>query len=223
MPTVDLKLGGMLVPAADLRSLTAVNVMQRLSQPTLCELVFSDPPGPLTVAAEVKTGTPLEVHVSGQATELFRGEVTAREYQHAAGGERTVRLRAYDALHRLRLRHHVRTFAQMDAVDIARELLEPLGLEVEAFDSGPLREHVLQFQQSDLDLVCRLLAEAGLHLSVRGSRAQIFSSAGTGDAVSLTIDENLLDARVEVNSETACSAVDARGWHPLLVASLGVT
>lgn len=222
VPTVALELDGVPVAAADLRSLTAVSVMQRLSQPTLCELVFSDPPGPLDMAARVPPGTSLAVSVAVHGGELFSGEVTARELHHAAGGERTVRLRAYDALHHLRLSQHVRSFSQMNPSEVARELLGPLGVEVDAAISGPLHEHIVQFQQSDLELLQSLLAGAGLFVTMRGSRAQIFDAAGAGTATSLTVGENLIDAWVGVNSVTGADVVEARGWHPLTVTPLEV-
>lgn len=108
----------------------------------------------------------------------------------------------------------------MNAVDVARELLQPLGIQVVAVANGPLREHIMQYRQSDLDLMTRLLDESGLYLRLDGSRAEILGPAGSGEALPLTAGRNLIDAQVAVSSETAGSAVEARAWHPLTVRSL---
>ena len=44
---------------------------QVLSQPTQCELVFRDPPGPLGIDAALQVGTMIRVLVRGQRIPLF--------------------------------------------------------------------------------------------------------------------------------------------------------
>lgn len=66
----------------------------------------------------------------------------------------------------LTLHRHTRLFAGLDAVDLARELLDPLGVAVDARYltlDHPRRGAILQADESDADLLFRVLARAGIH------------------------------------------------------------
>ncbi|WP_168161523.1 phage late control D family protein [Ectothiorhodospira sp. BSL-9] len=66
----------------------------------------------------------------------------------------------------LTLHRHTRLFTGLDAVDLARELLEPLGVAVDAGHltlDHPRRGAILQADESDADLLFRVLARAGIH------------------------------------------------------------
>ncbi len=64
LPRVVVTAEGAALDASDLQGLAEVRVQQRLSLPALCELVFSDPPGPLEGAARLTPGTRLGVRVA---------------------------------------------------------------------------------------------------------------------------------------------------------------
>src|SRR5690606_35168555 len=211
---VDLRLAGAPVPERVTRALTSVTVMQRSSLPTLCELAFTDPPGQLPDPLAWPPGTPLELSVGGEDAPLFRGDVVAVEFASAAGGERELRLRAYDGLHRLRLRETVRSFAQLDPVALARELLAAAGLAVHAHATALPRELIVQLRQTDLDLLRSLLEAEGLYLSARHDGAHVYGPDGFGASAALEAGVSLLDASVEVSGVTATTAVAATAWHP---------
>ncbi|MEO8286263.1 MAG: phage baseplate assembly protein V [Chloroflexota bacterium] len=218
LPAVNVEAGGSLLPAQEMRALSSVRVQQTLSMPSLCELVFSDPPGPPN-ATTLQPGTRLRVGVPANTTPLFVGEVTAVEYIYGPAGGREVRVRAYDLLHRLRKRQSVRVHVQVALHDLAQQLVSDLGLTVQSDDSSPLWRQLFQHRQSDLGLLVEMAERCGLYLSVREETLHLLTLRGSGDTIPLKLGESLLEARIEVNGDPACRSVSVAGWDAQSVAA----
>lgn len=205
------------LPAAEVRALSEVYIQQRLGLPTLCELTFRAPPGPLTTALELTPGVPLRVSLEEQRQPLFVGEVTAVEQHYAANHEQVLHVRGYDRLHRLRKRQSARAFTNITVAQLARTLAQDLGLTVQATENGPPWPHLFQHHQSDLALLTETAALAGLYVSLREQTLHLLTLAGSGEVIPLTLGDNLLEARIELNSDAVCDTVTATGWNPLRV------
>jgi len=212
VPGVIVDAGGQRLDTA---ALVSLRVRQQLSLPTLCELVFSDPPGPLRPARELAPGTPLHLTVQGHVDALFAGEVTAVELVYGPAMERWVRVRAYDRLHRLQKRHPVRALVEMATADLARELVADLGLGIETEDAGPLWPFLIQHGQSDWALLVDVAESSGLFPWVHESTLQLLTLEGRGAPLALALGTGLLEARLELNEAPACRSVEATGWNPL--------
>lgn len=218
LPQVSVSVAGARLPAGELRGLTAVLVRQKLSAPALCELVFSDPPGPLRVAEGLGPGDDLRVEAGEGGPALFTGEVTAVEQVYGPAGQREIRVRGYDRLHRLRKRQPVRGHVQATVRDLARELARDLGVTVQAAAEGPIRPLLIQHASSDLELLAGLAAEAGLYLALRDDTLHLLTLAGLDELpMPLALGETLLEARAELSAEPATRAVHAAGWDPLRI------
>jgi uncharacterized protein involved in type VI secretion and phage assembly len=224
LPVVTITADGVSFSGPESQALESLRVQQRLSLPAQCELTFSDPPGPLAPAATLLPGAALEVALQDQPVPLFTGEVTAVEHVYGPAGERQVRLRAYDLLHRLRKRQPVRAYVQLTLLELAQELLAEAGLGVVSVDTGPLWQLLVQYCQTDLDFLTGLAEESGYYLVLReagggtpGSLAHLLTLEGRGEAVQLALGANLLQAEVEINAEGACQQVKATGWDALNV------
>lgn len=205
----------MALPVQDTAALGEVRVQQRLSLPTLFELTFRDPPGPLSRISDLVPGTRVQVEVEGQAGSLFDGEVTALEHVYGTSGEHEVRARGYDLLHRLRKRQTLRAYIQVNALELAQELVADLGVTVEGDQAGPMSARIIQYRQSDFDLLAEATGRCGLFFYLSGSVLQLLTLDGSGDPVSLTLGDSLLEASIEVNGDSACGEVDVAGWYPL--------
>jgi phage baseplate assembly protein gpV/phage protein D len=208
--------GGSLTPA-EMRALGQVRVQQRLSQPALCEMTFYDPPGPLDAVTNLEPGTELRVTLSGHMDPLFVGQVTAVEHVYGATHEHQVHVRGYDRLHQLRKRQSVRAHVQVTPRDLAQELVADLGLSVEADESGPLWQRLIQHQQSDLELLFEVTEQCGLYFTLADDVLHLLTLEGRGDPVPLALGDSLHEARIETSGEPACRTVTASGWNPLLV------
>lgn len=212
LPRFDITLDGAPLPAALAAALTGVRVQQRLSQPALCELVFElgddDPAG-----ASVAPGGRLDVVERGVAP-LFRGRLSAVAQRHDAQRGRTMRWRAYDALHALRNRQQLRVHVDVTALDLARELAAGLVDAVSADDAGPVWQHLLQ-TGTDFDLLVDVAARAGLHLVLHDGRLGLLTLAGDGrPAQPLRLRENLLEVEVERNAHGQADEVRVLAWDP---------
>jgi uncharacterized protein involved in type VI secretion and phage assembly len=200
-----------------MRALGQVRVQQRLSQPTLCEMTFYDPPGPLDAATSLEPGTELRITLSGHMAPLFVGQVTAVEHVYGATHEHQVHVRGYDRLHQLRKRQSLRAHVQVTPRDLAQELVADLGLSVEASESGPLWQRLIQHQQSDLELLFEVTEQCGLYFTLADDVLHLLTLEGSGDPVPLALGDSLHEARIEASGEPACRTVTASGWNPLLV------
>jgi uncharacterized protein involved in type VI secretion and phage assembly len=205
---------GARLPAEAFAALAEVRVHQRLSQPTACELTFADPVGALRNAEGIKPGTALRVGILDQDTLLFEGEVTAVEYAYGSARECKVVVRAYDGLHRLRKRQPLRAHVQVTPAELASEMAVDLGIQVESSEAGPLIQRIVQFRQTDLDLLIETAERCGLYFTLRGSTLHLCTLTGIGETLPLTLGESLLEARIEVNGHHAQQSVTALGWDP---------
>ena len=195
------------------RALMAIRVRQRLSDPTQCELVFAEE-NAIGGGASFRPGAALRVGVSGQAEPLFDGELTAIEVDYYPSQAREMRARGYDALHRLRKRQEVRSHVQVTPLDLAREMAGGLGMSVQSTEPGPLRQIIIQQNQSNLDLLVDELASCGLYLTLRGKTLHLVTLDGIDDPLPLALGDSLLEAHFEVNGDPACRSVAVSAWNP---------
>lgn len=213
LPQITIEIEGAPVSSNDARTLSEMRVQQRLSLPTLCELTFVDPRGPLA-GASLSPGASLRILMEGHPEPLFIGEVTAVDYGYGPAQGREIRVRGYDRLHRLRKRQPVRAHVQLTLVELARELTADLGLKVEATEPGPLWQKLVQYWQSDLELMTEVAERCGLYFSLRGDSLHFLTLAGGGEPIPLTLGSSLLEAHIEINADPACQSVTASGWDP---------
>jgi uncharacterized protein involved in type VI secretion and phage assembly len=211
LPALRLTIGDQPLSGPALTALTVIRVQQRLSVPAQCELVFVDPGEALPVS-RIAPGTRLRVALERDDQTLFAGEVTATEMACGPGRTRELRVRGYDSLHRLRKRGEVRAWIGLSAADLARELTGDLGLTIEADEPGPRWPYFIQSRQSDLDLLADRAESAGLYLVQGEDRLALVTLAGTGEPISLTLGESLIEAEVELNADRVCDQVVATGW-----------
>jgi phage protein D/phage baseplate assembly protein gpV len=217
LPRLNIEVDAMPLSLDEMRTLWEVRVQQRLSLPALCELSFIEPTPFLDKAEILAPGSPLRVGVRGVDEPLFVGQVTAVEHIYEPSRGREVRVRGYDVLHRLRKRQPVRAHVQVTLVDLVKELIADLGVNLDAPTTGPLWQRLVQFRQSDFEMMAEVAQRCGLHFTLRDETLHILTLEGIGEDVPLKLGESLLEARIEVNGEGACRSVQTTGWDPLRV------
>ena len=211
LPQVRLLIDGEAIDAKTAAALASVRVQQRLSLPSLCELTFSLRTEKIEGLPRV--GAELELRVEEDAL-LFAGDVTALEYSSRRNTGRVLRVRAYDALHRLRKSQPVKAHAQFTAADLARELAGPLDLEVDAADEGRTIARWVQHRQNDLDFLTEVCARSGLYFVVEDDTLILTKLEEDDDAVELELGDTLIEGRIDISAETLCKSVAIRGWNP---------
>lgn len=217
LPRLVVEVDGAALAIEEMRTLWAVRVQQRLSLPTLCELTFLEPTEVISRGDIVSPGSTIRVSVSASEEPLFSGQVTATEHIYEPSHGREVRVRGYDLLHRLRKRQPVRAHVQQTLADLVREIVADLNLTVDAPVAGPLRQRLVQFRQSDFELIAEVAQRCGFYFTLRGDTLHLLTLEGIGDDISLRLGSSLLEARIEVNGDTTCRSVSTTGWDPLRV------
>ena len=111
----------------------------------------------------------------------------------------------------------MRAHVELSLADLIGEIVSDLGLTLEASVAGPIRQRLVQFRQSDFEMIAETAERSGLFFTLRGDTLHLLTLAGTGEDVTLTLGESLLEVRIEVNGDTACRTVSTTGWDPLRV------
>jgi phage baseplate assembly protein gpV len=214
IPKLSIEMDGKPIPEEDARALAEVRVHQSLSLPTVCELTFHEPEGVVFQDASSLPGIPVRIRVEGFKEKLFDGEVTAINYEYGPSRERLVRVRGYDRLHQLRKRQPVCTHLQVNLNDLIRIMISDLGLRLEAVEQGPLRQNIIQYYQSDLDLITEAAEQCGLYFTLQDGILHLITLEGIGSEIPLALGGSLLEARIEVNTDLICRTVKTTGWDP---------
>jgi uncharacterized protein involved in type VI secretion and phage assembly len=212
---VQIALGGAAIDPEQARRATSVLVRQRLSVPSVAEISFAEPSKEFV--ASLRYGSGLRIGVAPHAT-VFEGEITSIEYQRDGAEGRVIRVRAYDRLHRLRKRQRARVIAKVSVSQFIAETVAEFDLECKAAETGPVRGLIVQHDQSDLDLLAALAAEAGLFFYLEGSIVRLVSLAGEGDAIELKVGRDLSKARAVASAESMRRGTQARAWDVLRTA-----
>jgi len=209
---LTVELDGSALGTAAAACLAGLRVRHALSVPAQCELVFHGIDAKLADRANGLVGTSLKVRSdSGTA---FEGEITAVEHRYGPDGGKELRVRGYDVLHRLRKRQSVKFRDDVDAGELCRQFAGDLGLSSDISEAGPRWPRLAQWYQTDFGLLAGVVARAGLYFAVGNGTLRLFTLAGWGDAITLTLGENLLEASFEANGDRAWSEVVAAGWDP---------
>jgi phage protein D/phage baseplate assembly protein gpV len=211
LPQVLVEVDGLQLEEAAINELAAVRVRQRLAAPAQCELSFHGP-----VETDLpRPGADLRVAVAGHDTRLFEGQVTAVEHVFGPDRDYSLVVRSYDAMHRLRKRSQARALVQTTIDGLATELAHDVGLDAQSAASGPVWQNVVQHNETDLELLVVLAARCGLYPVIRDGVLHLITLEGDGSSIELTLGEELLEARIELNGERAARSVKATGWDPL--------
>jgi phage protein D len=228
LPALQRKIeidGTELAEAID-RQVESVVVTDRLRMPNAFELVFRDPGRNVLEAAGMTIGAKVKVSTAtpgGDSPEpLFSGEVTSIEAEYDLLGVRAV-VRGYSLLHRLASGRKTKTFENVTYADVAKDIADSAGLDVEVDDSGGTIDHVIQANVSDLDFLYQLARRVGFDVSVEEDKllfkepTKSSDAPGKGDAESkkatqLVWSHNLLEFRARMSAVAQVTEVKVRGW-----------
>lgn len=211
MAALSLELNGA-APSAQLSgSLGSIEVRQALNAPSLAIITFLDPSSEAEGA--IAMGVPVALRTADRM-HIFAGEITAIKRQVLPSRERSLEIRAYDQLHRLRKRQNLRQLSDMSVADLASTLASDLGLSVETSGEGPAsRPVIVQHSQSDFDLLAQLADSAGVDFWLDGDTLKLVSLGGDGaDEVRLTVGENVLELTSDISAEPMRKSSQAIGW-----------
>jgi len=163
---------------------------------------------------QFQLGTPIEVAVGlNQTSPIFTGEVAALEPSFGSGeGGDTLRIQAFNRLHRLTFGTHQRTFQKMTDSEIASRIADEVGLTGEVEDTVTQREHVTQQNINNLVFLLQLKPE---NYEVKVEDKKLFfrsTREPEGSVVSLAYRRGLERFTPRLRAVPEGGKVEVRGW-----------
>jgi phage protein D len=204
----------------------SVTVIDRLWMPDSFVLVFGDPEHDILAKAGLEIGAKVKISTTEPGADssvaLMSGEVTSIEAEYDLLGVRAV-VRGYDLLHRLSAGRKTKTWDNVTYADVAKEIADAAGLDVEVDSSGGTLDHVIQGNVSDLDFLYQLGRKVGFDLAVdddkllfkKPTKSSAAPAAGDSDsakAKQLVWSHNLLEFRARMSAVSQVTEVKVRGW-----------
>lgn len=217
LPKIEIALGESTVSPTDLRCLSRVRVLQKLSHPTVCEVVFKPSDHGFMDLYPCRKQSAFSVFVKGEILPLFRGIITAVETRYDSEGGLTFLIRGYDALYFSGKNQRIHTHLETTLPEMAKEMTTDSGLAIKPFETGPVWRQLVQYRETDLDFLARTAQRSGLYFMVnRENTLEIMGLSGNGDLVALTRGEDLFELSIETNDAPVLASVYASGWDPFL-------
>lgn len=213
-PSLHVDFDGRAADDEALSRLASLSIRQCLSTPTRCELRFADVNSDWLDRWLPEPGSGVRIRVDSSTDSLFKGQITAVEHSVGPSSTRSLIVRAYDPTYALRKQQPVRPHVQLTVEELASELVAGIGLSVRATESGPLWPKLVQWSQSDLQLLTDTAARAGLYYTLRNDVLHLITLEGLDDGPTLDLGDTLIEARVDVNSDPACDSVTTLAWDP---------
>ncbi len=214
LPELIVTLAGRRLTAADTARIVSNRVHSVLARPAQCLLSWAADDG---LAVAPQTGDGLRIELGGHREPLFTGDVTVVEYSYRADTGRQLRIRAYDALHRLRKRQYTRLLEAGDLRSLTDHLAAGTGLAVDA-PADPLGP-VYQTGRSDLDLLVEVAARRGRYPVVHDGTLRLVPPAGDGPPLTAGYGTTLHAAEIEISAEPAFRSAEASWWDPVSAAA----
>lgn len=219
--TLALELDGQAAAPELARLITEVLVRQELGAPALAEIDFALIE-PLDLSA-LSIGRGIGLRIGREHALLFDGEICALTYDYGAAGVPLLRLRAYDRMQRLRRTFRPRVLETVSAADVAAALAGEIGLAATCHGHPETRDHVLQHEQSDFDVLADLAADAGLYPVLRDGELVLTGLDGFGEALALRFGAGLIAFTASLSNERNVRGTTAAGWNPATAAAFSET
>lgn len=211
MVAMDITINGDQLSPRIAASLDSVSVCQALNAPAMVLLSFADANADAIEGLHIGSG--LIVTAPGGAR-LIDAEVTAIEERVKPDSVRTLVVRGYDRLHRLRKRQRVRARSSVSLADLLGEAAQDIGVSPELGQiAPPVYSTLIQHDQSDFEMLIEIAGACGCFVQLSDGTLRAFTLGGEGgDAIPLTIGDKLLEASIELNAEAMRRSTLARGW-----------
>jgi len=174
----------------------------------------------------LKLGANLTVYAGlvTSPTEIFRGKVSALEFVYPSDGPPELMVMAEDSLQGARLKRRTKNWEDTSLSDVLNEIANNLGLTpvIDGLD-GTIGDE-LQFNESDLHFLRRLLARYDADLQVVGTELHAtLRSDAQRNAIELDMNSQLHEVRVMADLAHQVTQITSTGWDYDQGATISVT
>ncbi len=224
---LHIKVNGSHIPTDQMRRVSEVVVEQSLHLPSMFIIRLHDVgddtnPGQTSYFKMIdqnvfKIGMAVEILMGREESpsSVIKGEITSVEMDVNLGHPPLITVRGYDRAHRLHRGRQIKTYQNMSDSDIVRQIASSVGLSAQVESTSPMRDWVLQNNQTNWDFVKELAARNGFEVFV-DDRTLYFRKPKRGQdaAPEQKLWETLLSLRVSTSSAFQVNEVIVRGWDP---------
>lgn len=160
-------------------------------------------------SVEVKLGYESEL------ASMIKGEITGLEPEFSAARRPALRVRGYDRRHRLMRGLQTRTFVKMKDSDIAQQIAGEANLRPDVADTKIIHDYLFQGNQTNMDFLQERARSIQYELIVDDKTLRFRPVANKErEAVTLTMEHDLLEFYPRLTSFQQVSSVTVRGWNP---------
>ena len=146
---------------------------------------------------------------------LIIGEITGLEPEFISNRLPALIVRGYDRRHRLQRGRKTRTFVQQKDSDIASKIAGEAGLSAQAVDSKVTHDYVIQANQTDMEFLQERARRIQYEVVVYDKQFSFRPVQNTeSEALTVSLDEHLLEFRPRLSAARQVSEVSVRGWNP---------
>ena len=144
---------------------------------------------------------------------VISAEVTAIEPSYTRGGRPQLTVRGHDRRHLLLRGRKTRSFVQQKDSDIATSLASEAGLSAQAEDTQVVHDYLLQSNQTNLEFL-QARADRIEYEIVVDAQTLYFRPVqnAAGDALTLTLQDDLLEFHPRMATLGQLSEITLRGW-----------
>ncbi|MCI0398143.1 MAG: VgrG-related protein [Chloroflexi bacterium] len=212
---VYVKLDGAPAEEQVLANLLELVVDQHSHLPDMFTLRLNDPglelldngPFDLTKTVEIEAA-----NEDGEKFTLLKGEITALEPAFNEGMLSELVVRGYDKSHRLYRELKSKAFLNKKDSDLASEIAQAAGLQVEAEATNTVYDHIYQHNQSDLAFLLQRAWRIGYECFVDEGKLYFRKPPSSGDGVTLTWGQDLLSFQPRMTLAEQVDEVLVKGW-----------
>ncbi len=196
-------------------SLTEITIEHSFQTPSHCNLilVLTKSEYETHVQSFIQRGK-INIRVDNEAHDLFSGFIKSISHHYSTDQGFTIQLTASDALNYLAMQHPVRSFVDVTVIDIAEQMLSPYGISVSAMDTGPLWNHLVQYQSSSLEFLQELSERSGLYFYLSNNILNFVQLPAAEATVELEYGLNLLEVACINNHASSGTETVISGWDP---------
>lgn len=169
------------------------------------------------LAEELAEGAPVELHMHlrGEPTPVFHGEVTGLAVEFPDRAPATITVRGYDCRHRLLRGAVSHSFVQVRDSEIAEKFAAGAGLSIEA-EKSPVRHRCLiQTEQTNYEFLRERAAAIGYELAVRADKLLFRKPPLAASPVAtLDVTTQVVEFRAALSVMRQVDRVVTRGFDP---------
>jgi phage protein D len=145
---------------------------------------------------------------------LILGEVVALQVEYDPENAPSLHVQGYDKLHRFRRGRRTRTFANSSDAEIAEQVAQHLGIGSEVEDTGIVHDHVIQYNQSDIDFLQERARRIHFEVDVEDGILHFRPARhDRGEATTYRYGEDLKRLSLRASTLSQVNQVVVRGWN----------